>query len=119
MDAIQLGPGENQPVAMKSVPGNSTEYRVVRSFNGLSHERTNRCVPILRELDDPVKPENKILVMPYLRPFNKPGLKTVGDAIDFAEQMLEVLSMSYMETLVTDSLHQGLTYMHEFGVAHR
>ena len=107
MDAIQLGPAENQPVAMKSVPSNGNEYRIVRSFNALLHEPANRCVPILRELDDPVKSGRKILIMPYLRPFNNPGLKTVGDAIDFVEQMLEVMPMSRMETLVTDSLHRA------------
>lgn len=103
MDATQLAPQETRPVAMKSIPSDSTEYYIVRRFNELLDKPANRCVPILRELNDPANSGRTILVMPYLRPFDNPGLKTVGDVIDFVEQMLEVIPKSRMEALATDS----------------
>lgn len=53
----------------------------------------NHCVPLLDVLEENKDSEVYYLVMPYLRPAHDPPLRTVGDAMDFTTQLLEVRPM--------------------------
>lgn len=67
-----------------------------------SHPK-NHTVPILDVLELPDEGERAlILVTPSLEPFHAPAVRTVGEAIDFLEQVLE-----------------GLQFMHNCNIAHR
>lgn len=55
----------------------------------------NHCVPLLDVLEESEESEVYYLVMPYLRPAHDPPLRTVGDAMDFTTQVLEVRQLCY------------------------
>ncbi|KAF8637037.1 hypothetical protein AX16_010892 [Volvariella volvacea WC 439] len=71
---------------------------------GLANDPRNHCVPLLDVLQSPLNSDMIILVLPMLRPFNKPRSETYGEAIDFFQQALIIA--------------YGLQFMHEHGVAH-
>lgn len=50
----------------------------------------NHSVPFLDVLDDSVDTKQVIIVMPMLRGINLPLPASVGECVDFVDQMLEV-----------------------------
>ena len=54
-----------------------------------SHPR-NHCVPIYEVLDIPNTDKEVIIVMPLLREFGDPRIKSIGEAVEFFRQVFEV-----------------------------
>ncbi|KAK7691449.1 hypothetical protein QCA50_004848 [Cerrena zonata] len=102
IDSTRLSDGIR--VMIKSVSRTDDEIPIARflSTDNLLQDPTNHCVPILDIFDDPIDPSLAMLVMKYLRPFDNPELRTIGDVTDFIFQTLE-----------------GLCFIHNQGVAHR
>ena len=50
---------------------------------------TNHCVPILDVLEVTEDPEHVILIMPFLRRFGSPKFDTIGETVDFFQQIFE------------------------------
>ena len=78
-------------VYIKKVRGNSDEFRIATFFSQphIREHPRNHCVPILALLDPP-QSEWTIMVMPLLRPFDNPRFVTVGAAVEFVRQLIEV-----------------------------
>lgn len=55
----------------------------------VSHPK-NHCVPIYEVLDIPNSDNEIILVMPLLREYDDPRIKSVGEAVEFFRQVFEV-----------------------------
>ncbi|KAJ3559866.1 hypothetical protein NM688_g79 [Phlebia brevispora] len=99
MDALQHA--DQRRVSVKIVAQDSSEVAIA-SFLSSQQDPANHCVPVLDVISDPVKPNKVLLVMPYLRPFNRPSFSAMGEVLDFIGQTLE-----------------GMQFMHSKGVAHR
>ncbi|GBE87973.1 hypothetical protein SCP_1201990 [Sparassis crispa] len=102
IDAVRLQDGEL--VSIKAVPEHSDEIRIARFLSSpeLLEHPTNHSVPVLHVLSDPLDNQFKLMVMPFLRPFNNPPFYAIGEVIDFIQQTLE-----------------GLHFLHTQGIAHR
>lgn len=50
----------------------------------------NHSVPVLELFVDDEDPEISYMVMPFLRYFDSPEFQTVGEIVDFVDQILEV-----------------------------
>ncbi|KAJ7028523.1 kinase-like domain-containing protein [Mycena alexandri] len=68
----------------------------------ISQDPTNHCVPLLDVLQPPNDADLQILVMELLRKCDSPPFDTVGEVVDFFNQIFE-----------------GLQFMHKHLVAHR
>ena len=92
LDAIRLSDG--MFVTMKSISANDHPFEAeigeYLSSPSLASDPTNHCVPIYEVLRVPDVKDRVILVMPLLRPFEEPPFETIGEAIDFFQQVLEV-----------------------------
>ncbi|KAJ3481139.1 hypothetical protein NLI96_g7865 [Meripilus lineatus] len=103
MDATRIS--DNALVMMKRM-NDSLENEIATYFSTeplASHSR-NHCVPVYEVLQvpDPTGDDDEIIiVMPLLRPFYNPRIKSVGEAVEFFRQIFE-----------------GLQFMHEHNVAH-
>lgn len=101
MDATRSWDGRQ--VMFKKVPaGSELEIGQFLSSPGLILESHNHCVPLLDILELPDEPEQKLIVMPFLRPFNNPRFQTYGEFVSFFSQICD-----------------GLLFMHERNIAHR
>lgn len=60
------------------------------SSEPLASHPKNHCVRIHEVLDMPDSPNEIIIVMPLLRPYNDPRLNSVGEAVAFFRQIFEV-----------------------------
>ncbi|KAI9063420.1 hypothetical protein FKP32DRAFT_1572126 [Trametes sanguinea] len=102
IDAIRISDGKL--VFLKKVRTNSLELKLSRYFSSedLRDDPRNHCVHLLDVIPHPTEPEVCFMVMPWLRFVDNPPFETIGDALDFGEQLLE-----------------GLAFMHEHNVAHR
>lgn len=89
IDAQRNGTGEL--VAIKVTYNDSQELKITQFLSSM-HDPQNHCVPILQVLPDPYDSKISLMVLPYLRPCNNPELQTIGEAIDFVDQSLEVSS---------------------------
>ena len=80
----------------------------------------NHCVPLLDILDMPQNGQ-KLLVMPFLRPFQNPRFQTYGEFVAFFTQICEVRSFQHPSSGINSNsdLYQGLQFMHERNIAHR
>ncbi|OSD01823.1 hypothetical protein PYCCODRAFT_1368635 [Trametes coccinea BRFM310] len=102
IDAVRVS--DNKVVYLKKVRNTSLELELSRYFSSqdLRDDPRNHCVPLLDVIPHPTDPEVSFMVMPWLRLVDRPPFETVDNALDFGEQLLE-----------------GLTFMHEHGIAHR
>ncbi|KAK7691417.1 hypothetical protein QCA50_004816 [Cerrena zonata] len=102
VDATRISDGAR--VTIKTVSRASDEIAIGRflSSKDLLQDPTNHCVPVIDVMGDPHDSSKGMIVMPYLRPFDNPPLRTIGEVVDFIEQTL-----------------QGLCFIHAHGVAHR
>lgn len=87
LDAKRISDGT--PVFLKAVSKASPEVGIGR-YLSLRNDPRNHAVPILDSLDDPVDPEQVILVMPVLRQIDQPLPASIRECADFLEQTLEV-----------------------------
>jgi hypothetical protein len=94
MDAIRIKDGA--PVMLKKVDklGNEYNQEVEISLYLSSPERSedphNHCVPVHEMLEIPDDDGFAILVLPLLRSFKSPRFDTIGECIDFFQQIFEV-----------------------------
>lgn len=79
---------------IKSVSRRTTETSIATflSSPGLLKDPRNHCVPILDVIREESLPHMELLVMPLLRPFDKPPFFSVDEMLDFMKQTLEVRS---------------------------
>lgn len=77
---------------LKSVSRHGDEIPIARllSRDGLMADPANHCVPTFEAIEDPHDRTKAILVMKYLRPFDDPEPRTIGEVVDFVSQTLEV-----------------------------
>lgn len=74
----------------KSVHPCEGEIGLYFSAAPLASDPRNHCVPIYEVMDSPIDSDITILVMPFLRAFDDPSFRSVGEAVDFLTQILEV-----------------------------
>ncbi|TFY60100.1 hypothetical protein EVJ58_g5365 [Rhodofomes roseus] len=104
LDATRVSDGT--VVTLKKIDNSVHPYEVeiARMFctEPLKLDPRNHCVQIIEVLQDPKEEAASIIVMPFLKTYNKPRFDTIGEALEFFHQALE-----------------GLQFMHENRVAHR
>jgi hypothetical protein len=89
MDATRARDGRQ--VMFKTVPsGSELEISQFLSSPELIPESHNHCVPLLDILELPDEPEQKLIVMPFLRPFDNPRFQTYGEFVSFFSQICDV-----------------------------
>lgn len=67
------------------------------SSEPLASHPKNHCVPIYEVLDLPDSDHEIIIVMPLLRKFNNPRIKSVGEAAEFFRQVFEVRTITIVQ----------------------
>ena len=80
-------------VMLKIVPtGGQQEVDITRWLSSpeLRRDPRNHCVPLLETLELPNNPDQTLIVMPFLRPFDKPHFRTYGEFVAFFTQTCEV-----------------------------
>jgi hypothetical protein len=87
MDGTRACDGR-QVMFKKISAGNELEITKFLSSPGLMRE--SQCVPLLEILELPKSPEQKLLVMPLLRPFDNPRFQTFGEFVSFFAQICDV-----------------------------
>lgn len=104
LDATRISDG--QMVVLKRILTTQHPYEVeisrLFSEEPLASDPRNHCVSILDVLKVEDESDMVILVMPLLRRYDSPRFETVGEALDFFQQIFE-----------------GLQFMHQHQVAHR
>ncbi|KZV68701.1 hypothetical protein PENSPDRAFT_609719 [Peniophora sp. CONT] len=102
IDATRLSDGKM--VYIKRIKAGNREVSIATSLydESLRNDPMNHTVPILEVFSDPDTPGLSYIVMPFLRFPEDPPFETVGEVVDFVDQILE-----------------GLVFMHDQGVAHR
>jgi hypothetical protein len=89
MDATRSQDGKQ--VMLKRVPaGRELEITQLLSSPGLRREDRNHCVPLLEVIELPHAHDQKLMVMSFLRPFNKPRFQTYGEFVAFFAQICDV-----------------------------
>src|SRR6266403_3768401 len=91
MDATRAWDGRQ--VMFKKIPaGPGSELEIIQflSSPGLIPESHNHCVPLLDILELPDEPEQKLMVMPFLRSFDNPRFQTYGEFVSFFSQICDV-----------------------------
>lgn len=123
IDATRISDG--RLVYIKAVLTNSEELRILRmlSQQDIKDDPRNHCVPLLDVLLDDEDPGVSYIVMPFLRLVDNPPFETIGDAVDFVGQILEVSGFYSLrlQLLLDDlcSFNKGLEFIHDHDVAHR
>lgn len=90
MDAIRISDGEM--VFIKRVKTDDDESRIALylSDNTFRQDSQNHCVPIIDYFEDSDDSSISYLVMPFLSSIDGPPFETVGDVVEFCDQILEV-----------------------------
>jgi len=86
----------------KSLHPKEKEIGLFFSSELLSSDPENHCVPIYDVLQVPDDDDYIVIVMPFLRKYDSPNFKTIGEVVDFFSQALK-----------------GMRFMHKHHVAHR
>jgi hypothetical protein len=82
------------------------ELRITQFFSSpeVARDPRNHCVPLLDVIEIP-KTGQKLMVMPFLRPFNNPHFQTIGEFVAFFTQVCEVSCLECLSSPVnSDSL---------------
>ena len=89
MDATRIS--DNEMVVLKRIyfPP-EVEIAMLFSTEPLASHPKNHCVPIYEWFRIPDEESDLIIVMPQLRPFDNPRIKSVGEAVEFFGQIFEV-----------------------------
>jgi hypothetical protein len=92
LDATRISDGKFVflKIISKSVHPYEAEIGLFFSSEAMTSDPRNHCVPIYEVLQVPDDDDKLILVMPLLREFDDPRFDTVGEAVDFFRQVLEV-----------------------------
>lgn len=67
-----------------------TEITQLFSTEPMASHPRNHSVPLYEVLDVPGEDDTALMVLPFLRPFNDPRFKSVGEAVEFFRQIFEV-----------------------------
>ncbi|KAF8506378.1 kinase-like domain-containing protein [Gautieria morchelliformis] len=104
MDATRMSDGDTVTLKRIVKYENSDEVGIAKFFSSepLASDPKNHCVPLLDVLEVPEYEGMALLVMPILRPFNRPKIWTFGEAVEFFRQVFE-----------------GIQFMHRHHYAHR
>ncbi|KAF8506373.1 hypothetical protein JB92DRAFT_3122141 [Gautieria morchelliformis] len=91
MDATRMSDGETVTLKRIVKYENSDEVGIAKFFSSepLASDPKNHCVPLLDVLEVPEYEGMVLLVMPILRPFNRPKIWTFGEAVEFFRQVFE------------------------------
>ncbi|KAI0786628.1 hypothetical protein C8Q75DRAFT_808159 [Abortiporus biennis] len=107
MDATRISDGELVILKRVFPSDHPQEVEMTQYFStepARSHPH-NHCVPLLDTFEVPDYSDSQrleILVLPCLREFNDPPMRTIGEAVEFFRQIFE-----------------GLQFMHSLHIAHR
>lgn len=90
MDATSQNDG--RMVCIKRLTNDSPELEIATFFSQphLRSDPRNHCVPVLDSFRDEIDQTISYMVMPFLRRMDNPPFETVGDVVDFADQVIEV-----------------------------
>ena len=94
MDAVRIEDGRR--VMLKKILPEEGPYELLTtqlfSSPGLKGDVRNHCVPLLDIVDLSQTSPNgrKLMVIPFLRPFNNPRFQTFGEFVAFFIQISEV-----------------------------
>ena len=92
MDATRRRDGKY--VMLKKVKPD--EWLIAESFSSqeVARDPRNHCVPLLDVIEMPLNGQ-KLMVMPFLRPFNNPSFQTLDEFVAFFTQICEVGSFQH------------------------
>jgi hypothetical protein len=113
IDAVRIQDGMS--VALKNISKSVHPYETnigkMFSAEPLVSDPRNRCVPILGALQPPDDDDITILVMPLLHAYDEPSFDTVGEVIDFFEQIFKVssLSLGHSNVNLNDNLSRAFS----------
>ncbi|KAI0310988.1 hypothetical protein OF83DRAFT_1152991 [Amylostereum chailletii] len=102
VDATRISDGKLVYIKRVSTGNQESTVATMLSASDLRDDPNNHSVPILETFSDDQDPSISYMVMPFLRRITGPAFSTVGEVIDFVDQVLA-----------------GLVFMHEHHVAHR
>ncbi|KAI0077842.1 hypothetical protein K474DRAFT_1707023 [Panus rudis PR-1116 ss-1] len=102
IDATSTRDGSRVSIKMVKSSTEEADIGLYLSRPEIRRDPRNHCVPILEVLPDPVTSSQRLVVMPFLSPFNDPEFIAIGEVVEFVRQTLE-----------------GLSFMHLQGIAHR
>ena len=89
MDAMRWRDGKQ--VMLKRVStAMELEISLLVSTPRLRHDPRNHCVPLIEVIELPYAHDQKLMVMPFLRPFHKPRFQTYGEFVAFFTQICDV-----------------------------
>ena len=74
------------------------ELMITQLFSSpaIARDPRNHCVPLLNIIEIPQNGQKlKLMVMPFLRPFNDPNFQTFGEFVAFFTQICEVKSFKH------------------------
>ena len=75
----------------RNVHPHEVEIGLYFSSEPLASHPKNHCIPIYEVLEIPNTHSEVILVMPFLREFDEPRMKSIGEAVEFFRQVFEVI----------------------------
>lgn len=92
MDATHVADGEQVMLKLikPSMHPHEEDIATYLSSEPLRSDPKNHCVPIYEVLRVPDVDDKIIIVMPLLRPYDRPPFKTIGESIDYFQQVFEV-----------------------------
>jgi len=95
MDAMRQRDGKQ--VMLKRVStARELEISQLVSSPRLRHDPRNHCVPLLEVIGLPDAHDQKLVVMPLLRPFDHPRFQTFGEFVAFFTQICDVRSTHHL-----------------------
>ena len=91
MDATRLRDGK-RVMLKKVIPEEGPyELQISRMFSEVATNPRNHCVPLLDVITLP-NSSQRLMVTPFLRPFDNPRFQTFGEFVAFFTQVCEVCS---------------------------
>jgi hypothetical protein len=91
-DAFQVSDDRHVVLKRVSKEESPQEVKILRYFSqdDVASDPKNHCIPLLGVLQPPDDEENEIVVLPLLRLYDDPPFDTVGEALAFLREVLEV-----------------------------
>ena len=87
VDATRISDGKL--VYIKEITTGDQESRIASMLAAVD-DPENHSVPIIDTFVDPTDDSTSYMVMPFLRASDNPPFETVGEVVDFVDQLLEV-----------------------------
>ena len=96
MDATRLRDGK-RVMLKKVIPEEGPyELQISRMFSEVATNPRNHCVPLLDVINLP-NSSQRLMVTPFLRPFDNPRFQTFGEFVAFFTQICEVCSRFFSD----------------------